>query len=300
MSRTVPRLLRHLIDDAAIFPPGELPLASAVTQHVDYRRTEASGLVGPLIVRAELVPTVAGLIDSDRLEHPLDLIAITRPPGVGELVREANLHPQLRLVGIELFVAADVDAIDQLAARLEELRRVSDLSDRCRVAIELPRFGSEGCTLAAWTAAVESVARHGFDLKFRLGGTSADAFPDEGEVAQAISASVAKNLPFKCTAGLHRALRHRDPRTGFEHHGFLNILLATAVAERGGDEAEIIDALTLRDEKAMVARVLGLDRDHAHSVREHFLSYGSCSVTEPLDDLVTLGLMCVDDAKDQP
>jgi len=42
-------------------------------------------------------------------------------------------------------------------------------------------------------------------------------------------------VPFKCTAGLHHAVHHTDPATGFVHHGFLNIVAATARAIVGGD-----------------------------------------------------------------
>ena len=45
--------------------------------------------------------------------------------------------------------------------------------------------------------------------------------------------AVARSVPFKCTAGLHQAVRHTGATTGFEHHGYLNILLATARAVGG-------------------------------------------------------------------
>ena len=41
-------------------------------------------------------------------------------------------------------------------------------------------------------------------------------------------------VPFKCTAGLHHAVRYTDPTTGFRHHGVLNILVATARAVPAG------------------------------------------------------------------
>ena len=46
-------------------------------------------------------------------------------------------------------------------------------------------------------------------------------------------------MPFKCTAGLHHAVRHRAADTGFEHHGFLNVLLAVAAALTGEDAGEV-------------------------------------------------------------
>ncbi len=38
-------------------------------------------------------------------------------------------------------------------------------------------------------------------------------------------------------------MRHRDHETGFEHHGFLNVLLATRLAFDGGSAAEVAEVL---------------------------------------------------------
>ena len=95
-----------------------------------------------------------------------------------------------------------------------------------------------------------------------------------------------RELAFKCTAGLHNALRHTDPDTGFEHHGFLNVLAATRVALDGGD---VEGALAERDGAALVAALP--DADTLVRTRRWFVSFGSCSVTDPRDDLRTLGLV---------
>ncbi|MFC7506123.1 hypothetical protein ACFQRR_29000, partial [Nocardioides sp. GCM10030258] len=76
-------------------------------------------------------------------------------------------------------------------------------------------------------------------------------------------------------AGLHHALRNTDPETGFEQHGFLNLLAATGV----------------RDAEAMAA-VLA-ERAAAPDVPSTSLlrSIGTCSITEPIDELTALGLL---------
>ena len=63
--------------------------------------------------------------------------------------------------------------------------------------------------------------------KFRTGGLAAELFPTPVELAAVICACRDRELPFKLTAGLHHAMRHTDPETGFTHHGFLNVLAAT-------------------------------------------------------------------------
>ena len=105
-------------------------------------------------------------------------------------------------------------------------------------------------------------------LKFRTGGVSVDAFPTPVELASAIASALDRELPFKCTAGLHHALRQTDPETGLTHHGFLNVIAATRACLDGGNAGEILE---LTDADAT--------------------GFGSCSILEPHDDLVELGLI---------
>jgi hypothetical protein len=95
-------------------------------------------------------------------------------------------------------------------------------------------------------------------------------------------------MPFKCTAGLHHAVRHDDPATGFAHHGFLNVLLATQALLAGGSVDDAAHLLDERDGDALAARATD---EVLASARRWFTSFGSCSVTEPLEDLHSLGLL---------
>jgi hypothetical protein len=84
-------------------------------------------------------------------------------------------------------------------------------------------------------------------------------------------------LPFKATAGLHHPVRS-------EHeHGFLNFLTAADLAAAGADEAELRDVLAATD-----AAALGTGSAKG---RELFVSIGSCSFSEPVEDLQGLGLL---------
>ena len=56
---TVPALFRRLVDDAAMFPPGDLPLADAVAAHRAHRTSPYADLVGPFVCTDEDLMKVA-------------------------------------------------------------------------------------------------------------------------------------------------------------------------------------------------------------------------------------------------
>jgi hypothetical protein len=127
-------------------------------------------------------------------------------------------------------------------------------------------------------------------LKLRTGGETADSFPDDAQLAAALADALEQDLRFKLTAGLHNAVRHTDPDTGFEHQGFLNVVLAVHAAMSGtGDDLTAI--LGDRDASAVAAAVADLDEAARGLVRTRFLSFGTCSIAEPIDDLRALGLL---------
>jgi hypothetical protein len=113
-------------------------------------------------------------------------------------------------------------------------------------------------------------------------------FPTAATVAAWIDAALDRETSYKCTAGLHHAVRHRDHETGFEHLGFLNVLLATRVAFEGGSVDEV--ARVLDDSYANDLVAMARQGDLADG-RRWFTSFGSCSVADPRDDLVGLGLL---------
>ena len=85
-------------------------------------------------------------------------------------------------------------------------------------------------------------------------------------------------------------MRHRDEETGFEHHGFLNVLLATRASLDGGTPDDVAQVLEQTDGAALAER-LSADPDEAARTRRWFTSFGSCSVLEAHEDLVELGLL---------
>jgi hypothetical protein len=169
------------------------------------------------------------------------------------------------------------------AATVREAVRVLDglLPDGVPAAVELPRT-------AARDEVLDVLAGTGRRAKLRTGGVRAALFPSPEELAASLAACVARGVALKCTAGLHSAVRHTDPATGFTHHGFLNLLAACDALAAGGPAAAAERWLRQDDAGALVG---GWTSDRVARARAVFTSFGTCSVLEPVDDLVSLGLL---------
>jgi hypothetical protein len=267
-----------LVDDAAIFPPGDAPLPEAVAAY-QARRTEwYAGLVGPLVVRDTDLPDVPPGV-------PVSVV-LTGGAGAVEGVATFAARKGHRVAAIE----AAVRDLDDMAGNVRRINTAVDaardhgaLTD-AQVYVELPQTDPT----PDWLAAADAVAEAEAHVKFRTGGVEAHLFPSPATVAAWIDAALDRETPYKCTAGLHHAIRHRDHHTGFEHLGFLNVLLATRFAFDGATRDEVTQVLDDHYANDLVAMARQSDLEGA---RRWFTSFGSCSVDEPLDELVGLGLL---------
>jgi hypothetical protein len=145
--------------------------------------------------------------------------------------------------------------------------------------------------VAGWQEALDAVADAGLSAKVRCGGLEAAAFPSPEQLAAFLVAAARRGIAFKATAGLHHAVRYRDPATGFTHHGFLNLLLALCRAVDGADVDHVAAVLRIDDGDALAECARAVSPETAARARRLFRAYGSCSTSEPIEDLVTLGLV---------
>lgn len=252
----------RLFDDAAIFPPGNVPMRAAVQQHRGYRDGAWAPLVGPFICSLARLPELAARLEE--LDQQLD-VAVVAPPG--PLVLEP--YRRMRIVAIEQLINCD----DELTAN----------PGPTAMFVEFPAL--------PWHAHhLTPLAVAGMRVKFRTGGVTADAFPSEEALAAAICAAVEAGVAFKATAGLHNAVRH-TAGNGFEHHGFLNVLLATHVAIDRGRPPAVAEILGDRDGRRLATSFRALSADAVACARRAFVSFGTCSIAEPVEDLQGLGLL---------
>jgi hypothetical protein len=126
--------------------------------------------------------------------------------------------------------------------------------------------------------------------KIRCGGARAELFPSTEELAAFVCACFEHGVPFKATAGLHGAVRHRDERTGFVHHGFLNLVVAAARAAAGAPVDQVAAVLASTDGPALADEARAVSGRELSAARLLFRAYGSCSTTEPREEAAALGL----------
>ncbi|MBW8806655.1 MAG: hypothetical protein JF587_22790 [Catenulisporales bacterium] len=265
-------LLAELIDDAALFPPGDAPLARAVPAHLAHDAGPLSGLLGRFLCPVSKLPDLKPLLSEDD-DLRLGLIADTGLDGL-----------------LAAFHAIDGD--DRLILEAAEIRHPGDRLDLLEE--QLP-YGVEAYVEIA-PADLRSLlptltGRELLHAKLRTGGLQAEDFPTPLAVAEFLVGCADLEVGLKCTAGLHHAVRHTDPATGFTHHGFLNVLLAAARASDGAQIADVQDVLAVTDAKALAESIKDLTVEDAARTRDLFHGFGSCSFQEPVDDLKALGLL---------
>jgi len=279
--RRVPALLAALVDDAGLFPPEQLSMDRAVARHRADAAAAHPVLTHRFLCAAGRLADLRSELTDDVLR--LGLILDTGPAGVDAAVAAVRAEPRLRLETVEVALPA-TDVAGVARTHVPRLATVD-----APVFIELPRA-------PGWRAALEVVASAGVGAKVRCGGVDAALFPSAAELAAMVTAIVAAGVPWKATAGLHHAVRHRDRRTGFDHHGFLNLLVAVSRAVDGGTEDGVTAALAIDTGSALAAEVRAAGDAVGARARRSLVAYGSCSTSEPIADLDALGLL--DDGSD--
>ena len=271
-------LFTAMFDDAAMYPPADTKMPAAARGYARHRLSWYAETVGAFVCNARRLPALADQIDELGLER-FDVAAVVPEglDGLDALARTVANLPQLNLQAVELPLRTDSFA--SAVRAIEPFRAAGVL---CYLEIPI---------LQVKDRHIHEMSAAGLRLKLRTGGTSIDAFRTETELAIPIVMCASERLQFKCTAGLHNAVRHRDVETKFEHHGFLNVALAARVAAATGSAAATTEVLSERDPRAIAERIWDLSRRDVDAIRAMFCSFGTCSISEPIADLIQMGLV---------
>jgi hypothetical protein len=306
--------LDGLIDYAGLFPPAGLPLSEALATWRRHRAGREAFLLTRFVCPAARLDDLARELGAGEEASPLPLSMLAGgaddPAGFIAAVREAAgratafaaADGRVSIAGWELKLPPGDDGGETLAAAREALPDVplffeADAHDWAR----------------RWPALIDRVARlnrdHGAQAGFKLrcGGLEPADFPESERVAQTLHRARLCGAPLKFTAGLHHPVRHRSRQPVTMMHGFLNVFgagilghsydlrdrdLLPILEERDGRQFRFDDwGFVWRELRAGVA-------DIRQARRLVVTSFGSCSVDEPLEDLVRLRLLPA--AKERP
>lgn len=296
MTRPIPTSLRailsELIDYAGLFPPAKLDMAATTANYASDLAGDDAWALGRLVIpasrldefeqhAAEHLPAadddatwqLSVLVEQDSLEDDLRRIGVFN--------KTHAYRAEIQLVELPASSPAAVDAaLDRIPDHIFPFFEIGVADD--------PR------------GLVAAIAGSDAGAKVRTGGVDAAAYPSPEHLARFITACAAAAVPFKATAGLHHPFRHHSNAVGTDEFGFLNVFTAgilaytTSIDDRGL-AAVLIETSPDSFEFAEEELRYG---DHAISVdrirdaRGKFaISYGSCSFTEPLNDLRALNLL---------
>lgn len=285
-------LLSGLVDYAGLFPPAALDMATAARNYADYRAGPDAWMLGRFVVPAarldELAAELAS-IDAGDDEWPVAAL-------LGADVRAD-------LARVDAFNEAHagrarVDTLEgKFGTRAAIAEAASLAADRFALFAEIPVDPDPAELVAAIAAA-------GVNAKMRTGGVTADAFPAPEHIVRFMRRCAQSHVLFKATAGLHHPLRAEhwltyapDAPRG-EMYGYLNVFLTAAFLDQLTDA----EAVALLEERSPGALAVGRDavRWRNHELRADQLSaardivassFGSCSFSEPVDELRELSFL---------
>lgn len=295
MRVAVSRLLDGAIDYAGLFPPARLEMAEAIDRFGKANEGREAWIVARFVCGAARLDALADAIEA-RPHLAYVPVSVVGSASADRASWETALEEDAQRMNAFDRRLGDRAAVEAFEMRVPShtgfegyLRDLRGFSE-AEVYVELP--WGEGMRDSMAILAESEWA----SAKARTGGLTKDAVPSAGELAQFVRECVDLELSFKLTAGLHHALPTWDASIDATTHGFLNVFAATAFALT--EEMSSREIETLLGDADPTAWEFG-DRDIAwrgkrfgfgeiDQVRDLFVSFGSCSIDEPLADIAAL------------
>lgn len=284
-------VLDGLIDYAGLFPPAGLGMAETVRNYAGYQRRPDSWALGRLVVPvtrlAEFEDALEGLPEAERLGTRWPITALLGTDADAEIEAVTAFNSRHEHAG---------PRVHALEARADSPRQVSALgtavSSRFELFLELP-LGHDLPEL------VTAAGKLGVRAKIRTGGVNAADIPEPEAVLAFLERTATARVPFKATAGLHHPVRGLMPLTCepgsacATMYGYLNLILAATALWDGQGRDSALTLLTAVDRHTLVLgeTEIGwagerISRDAIEQARREFvLAIGSCSFTEPLEEI---------------
>ncbi|CAN5370804.1 hypothetical protein BH11ARM1_BH11ARM1_02300 [soil metagenome] len=285
MQQSLEFLLEGVIDYAGLFPPAKLPVAEA---YAEYLSVHDHWIVNRFVCSTADLIHLRREIELNKPSVPLEIVAIGKASTDDATWEDALEHDAVAMTSFneKLEGLASIEAYEIRIPSHENLVKcVRDLRgfEEAEVFVELPPTEDISQAVAAL------VDSDWLYAKFRTG----PAKPSAESVAAFMHEAISFDLPLKLTAGLHH------PFTTPEHFGFLNVLIAAClIYAEDLPRSQAARLLAEEDPKAfsfntqeLSWRGVSANIEAIRETRDLFVGFGSCSVSEPLDEMESLGLM---------
>lgn len=287
-------LLEGLFDYAGLFPPAGLGMADTVRNYAAYQRRADSWALGRLVVPvarlAEFEAARDALSEEELLGTRWPLTGLLGADPVQDVAMAAAFNERHAHAGPRVM------SLEGRAGSLPEVAALrTAVPSHFELFIELPL----GRDMPGLVVAAKQV---GARAKVRTGGVNAADIPEPEAVLAFLARCAESRTPFKATAGLHHPVRGPAPLSYAPDSaratmfGFLNLVLAATLLWQEGGRGSALRLLTAEDRGTLAlepdeARWAGvrLSRDAiARARREFVLAIGTCSFTEPVDEIAEL------------
>lgn len=301
MRSTLKELLSEILDYAGVYPPAKLDFTSSYANYCTYQKSPKAFMLGSFVCP---VTNLEDLRASQPSEPPIDVTVISSP-----IQSQEDFFRQLES-DVENTKSYFSNAIPSHELHSFETRLISyntDVEECEKVLSKLyavnknTKFFLEVPFLDGWENSVpEIISRISeqtiCNAKIRTGGLNQNAFPNVKQLQQFIYSCANNELPFKATAGLHHPVTHWDDEIKVNMHGFFNVFLS-AIYMYHNYEHEIVEKILssqnpldfqFYDEYAVICDTK-ITLEEIEQGRTFALSFGSCSLDEPVEHLVSLG-----------
>lgn len=325
MKRSFHAFMKGIIDYAGLFPPADLSLENAIVSYETHRRSYEAWMLSRFIIPVSRLRDLSPYGDSLFLrEKPWKFSVLGRrtetmaefSSHLSEAVDEmrtlyANYSEGVTTDFFEIALPREVVFADDRSLIIEACKKTEEQfqdDQRLPAVVFLEADFEE-----SWQKNVHNILegleeynsqskegpiRVGF--KLRCGGVAKEMFPTVEQIGYVIKKAKECNIQLKATAGLHHPVRHYSEEVQTKMHGFFNVFGAAMLNAKHTLSPKKLEQI-LSDEDADHFEFINAEfrwQDSSLSVEEIeqfrseiITSFGSCSFTEPLDDLQNLKLL---------
>ena len=330
MKKSVHNFFANLIDYAGLFPPAELEMQEAWQEFCALRDTEYRWMLPNFICPASRLEELIKYFRKTSSDSGIFPFSILGSGGKDGSTFLSNMQKDVRLIAdflsfnrkdsvvVNIFETAFPPQAIINGGQLEvhDIFRVTNdsispvLNEPGMIFYELSVLEPEWDIIQSFIEAISAYndsariesfteAQHLVGFKMRCGGVTAGAFPTVDTLSGVVSLCRKHKVPLKATAGLHHPIRHFDSALKTKMHGFINLIGAVILAYchrlnidqiRKIISDEDAESFSFSDDFFRWQDCEANEAQITSARRQAFLSFGSCCIDEPIDDLKALGI----------